>query len=160
MYVLRTAPEHRITLDRKRTLFGGGPMSRGICVIALPNGKAYVFQGTTYTRFANESGLVEQGNLSTADNWHGLRPLAAEAAVYYGVGKAYFFYGDEYVRYELGSNGPEGVEADYQPPNPPFKTADFWPGVGAAGIDAVLNWGNGKLYFFRGPDYLRYDITL
>lgn len=60
----------------------------------------------------------------------------------------------------MGSNGPEGVEADYPPPNPPFKTAGFWPGVGAERIDAVLNWGNGKLYFFRGPNYLRYDITL
>ena len=89
-----------------------------------------------------------------------MRPQAPDAAVLYGFGKAYFFYGDEYVRYELGSNGPEGVEADYLPPNPPLKTADFWPGVGAEGIDAILNWGNGKLYFFRGPNYLRYDITL
>lgn len=135
-------------------------MSRGTCAIAWPNGKAYVFQGTTYTRFANESGLIEQGNLSISGNWTGLRSQAPDAAVYYGFGKAYFFYGDEYVRYEAGSNGPEGVEADYLPPNPPFKTADSWPGVGAEGIDAVLNWGNGKLYFFRGPNYLRYDITL
>ena len=36
---------------------------------------------------------------------------AADAAVYYGFGKAYFFSGDTYVRYEVGSNGPEGVEA-------------------------------------------------
>jgi hypothetical protein len=135
-------------------------MSRGICVIALPNGKAYIFQDPTYRRYDNASGLKEQGNLSTSDNWPGLRPQAADAAIYYGFGKAYFFYGDEYVRYELGSNGPEGVEADYLPPNPPFKTTDHWSGLGAARIDAALNWGNGKLYFFRGPDYLRYDITL
>lgn len=135
-------------------------MSRGTCAIAWPNGKAYVFQGPNYTRFANESGLVEQNSLSTSDNWPGLRAQPPDAAVYYGVGKAYFFYGDEYLRYEVGSNGPEGVDAGYLPPNPPFKTADFWPGVGVAGIDTVLNWGNGKLYFFRGPDYLRYDITL
>lgn len=43
-------------------------MSHGTCAIAWPNGKAYVFQGTTYTRFANESGLIEQGNLSISDN--------------------------------------------------------------------------------------------
>lgn len=139
---------------------GGGSMSRGTCAIALPNGKAYLFQGSTYTRLDFASGLVEQSNLSTSGNWPGLRPQAADAAVYYGFGKAYFFYGDDYVRYEVGSNGPEGVETDYLPPNPPFKTADFWPGVGAGAIDAVLNWGNGKLYFFRGADYLRYDISL
>jgi hypothetical protein len=135
-------------------------MSRGTCAIALPNGKAYLFQGTTYTRLDFVSGLAEQGNLSTADLWPGLRADAADAAVYYGFGKAYFFYGDAYVRYEVGTNGPEGVEADYLPPNAPFVTANFWPGVGSGAIDAVLNWGNGKLYFFRGPDYLRYDITL
>ena len=26
-------------------------------------------------------------------------------------------------------------------------------------IDAAANWGNGKVYFFKGPNYLRYDIA-
>ncbi|WP_456845222.1 hemopexin repeat-containing protein [Cellulomonas sp. P5_C6] len=134
-------------------------MSRGMCAIALPNGKAYLFQDGTYTRLDFLSGLPEQNDLPMT-NWPGLRPEVADAAVYYGFGKAYFFYGDEYVRYETGSNGPEGVEADYLPPHTPFTTSQYWPGVDAAQIDAVLNWGTGKLYFFCGPDYLRYDITL
>jgi hypothetical protein len=62
----------------------------------------------------------------------GLRPRAPDAAVLYAAGKAFFFYGDEYVRYEMGSNGAEGVDPEYLPPNPAFKTADIWPGVGAA----------------------------
>ncbi len=134
-------------------------MSRGISAIALPNGKAYVFRGTTYTRFAFETGQVEQANLSLTGNWPRVRNQTPDAAVHLGFGKAYFFYADEYVRYELGSNGDEGVEADYLPPNAPFKTASFWAGLGSEPIDAAVNWGSGKIYFFRGPQYLRYDIT-
>jgi hypothetical protein len=135
-------------------------MARGLAAIALPNGKAYLFQGSTYTRFDFLSGTIEQSGLSVTSNWPGLRAQTPDAAVLLGFGKAYFFYADEYLRYELGSNGTEGVEADYLPPNLPHKTADFWPGLGAATIDAAVNWGTGKIYFFRGGDYLRYDITL
>jgi hypothetical protein len=75
---------------------------------------------------------VEQTGLSISDNWPGLRPQAPDAAVLYGFGNAFLFYRDEYVRYELGSIGNEGVEAEYLPPSPPFKTGDFCPGVGGA----------------------------
>ena len=26
------------------------------------------------------------------------------------------------------------------------------------GIDDAVNWGNGKAYFFKGGQYIRYDI--
>jgi matrix metalloproteinase-14 (membrane-inserted) len=26
-------------------------------------------------------------------------------------------------------------------------------------VDAVVKWNNGKVYFFRGSEYLRYDIA-
>ena len=135
-------------------------MSRGTCAIALPNGKAYLFQGSTYTRFANETGQVEQSGLSISGNWPGLADQAPDAGVHLGFGKSYFFVGGQYVRYELGSNAAEGVEADYLPPNTPFQTAQSWPGLGSDPLDAAVNWGTGKIYFFRGSQYLRYDITL
>jgi matrix metalloproteinase-14 (membrane-inserted) len=33
-----------------------------------------------------------------------------------------------------------------------------WKGVWAAGIDAAYNMGNGKVYFFKGTEYIRYDL--
>lgn len=42
-----------------------------------------------------------------------------------------------------------------------IKGADVpvWPGVWEAGIDAAINWGNGKLYFFKKKQYIRFDIA-
>jgi Hemopexin len=41
--------------------------------------------------------------------------------------------------------------------------ADEWQGMAAAGfasgLDAAVNWGDGKAYFFKGNKYLRYDIA-
>jgi hypothetical protein len=33
-----------------------------------------------------------------------------------------------------------------------------WPGLWKSGIDAAVNWGNGKVYFFKNSEYLRYNI--
>lgn len=58
--------------------------------------------------------------------------------------KAYFFKGDQYVRYERNP-ASEGVDPGY-----PQPIADAWPGLWAKDIDAVVTWDNGKAYFFKG----------
>ena len=44
----------------------------------------------------------------------------------------------------------------------PKFIADGWEGLKGAGFDrdvkAVVNWGNGKAYFFKGDKYVRFDI--
>jgi len=44
----------------------------------------------------------------------------------------------------------------------PLPIAGNWPGMAEAGfadkVDAIVNWGNGKVYFFLENRYLRYDI--
>lgn len=74
-----------------------------------------------------------------------------DAAVNWGNGKAYFFKGNQYVRYDIGSD-----KADPGYPKP--INSNNWPGLPWDQIDAVVNWGNGKAYFFKGKQYIRYDI--
>lgn len=72
-----------------------------------------------------------------------------DAAIEWGNGKAYFFRGDQYVRYNTMTQSVEGG---------PKPIAGNWPGLFATDIDAAVNWGQGKIYFFKGDRYSRYDV--
>jgi Hemopexin len=75
-----------------------------------------------------------------------------------GEGKAYFFKGDEYLRYSVANDrvdDPDPGTAPY-----PRKIADpnGWRGLPVSfntGLDAAVNAGDGKLYFFKGDEYVR-----
>jgi len=72
--------------------------------------------------------------------------------VNWGNGKAYFFNGDRYIRYDVAAD-----RADPGYPKP--INSETWPGiVWTDGVDAVVNWGNGKAYFFKDSQYIRYDV--
>lgn len=93
--------------------------------------------------------------------WAGARWPGMPETFYAGIdavfirednGKIYMFKGDQYVRL---SNVGAGVDAGY-----PKPIAGNWPGMPAdfnSGIDAAL-WrqSNGKIYFFKGPQYVRF----
>ena len=66
-------------------------------------------------------------------------------------GKAYFFHGVRYVRYDLAGNH---VDRAF-----PLAIAAFWRGIWPAGIDAAVLWNNGKAYFFKGSRYYAYDVA-
>jgi hypothetical protein len=72
------------------------------------------------------------------------------------ITKAYFILGSGYVRYDAG--------ADAVDPGYPKPIAGNWSGFSEIGfdegIDAAVNWGNGKVYFFKGDQYVRYDIAV
>lgn len=137
-------------------------MSGVKAAIAWPNGKMYLFEkddqspASTYTRFDFVTGQADQGSQDTGQNWPGLRPGRPDAALYWGFGKAYFFYGDEYLRYDTVA---DQVDPEYLSPNPPAKIAGHWTMPWTDRIDAAVNWGNGKCYLFRDAEYLRYDLT-
>jgi hypothetical protein len=119
------------------------------------NGKAYFFRGSQYLRYDLSADKVDPGFPKPVNgNWPGLGTGSIDAAVVWSNGKAYFFKGSNYVRYDIAT---DKADTGY-----PKSIAGNWPGFPAsftAGIDAVVVWPNGKAYFFRGTQYLRYDVA-
>jgi hemopexin len=69
-------------------------------------------------------------------------------------GKAYFFKGSQYVRYDMAT---DKVGTGW-----PKAIAGNWTGFPAAfttGINAAVMWNNGKAYFFKGSQYIRFDVA-
>lgn len=64
---------------------------------------------------------------------------------------AYFFRGDQYVRYSVAS---DTVDAGY-----PMTISSAWKGVFPEDIDAAAVWNDGKAYFFKGSEYVAYDVA-
>jgi hypothetical protein len=125
------------------------------------DGKLYMFRGDQYVRYDWESERTDLGPLSIGAQWQGI-PADFAAGVDAAVtgrgpyaGKAYFFKGDQYVRYDWSS---QQIDPEY-----PKPIAGLWPGFPAeftSGIQAAMNGQGayeGKLWLFKGSDYIRYD---
>jgi hypothetical protein len=74
-----------------------------------------------------------------------------DAVALWNNGKAYFFKGQSYIRYDVAS---DKADAGY-----PVPITPDWPGVWPVGIDSVMVYPNGKAYFFKEEWYMRYDIA-
>jgi len=123
-------------------------------------GRAHFFAGSVYYRYTVIRNAVDAGYPKPiAGNWPGMSDIGfdsgLDAAVNWGNDKVYFFKGNQYARYDLPS---DKVDAGY-----PKPIAGNWPGVSGTGfengIDAAINYGNNKVYFFRGGNYLRLDLV-
>ncbi len=124
------------------------------------DGKVHFFRGSRYVRFDIKADKVDDGYpKNIADGWPGLKEAGfdegIDAAVNWSDGKVYFFLGSRYARRD--------IKADKVDDGYPKNIADGWPGLKEAGfdngIDAAVNWGNGKVYFFHGHQYMRYDVS-
>lgn len=121
-------------------------------------GKVFFFLGGHYVRFDLATQRVDAGYPLPLDRWKLTGELATgvRAAVDGRLGyegKAYFFRDGSYTRYDW-----RGDRIDDGYPLPLSQ----WDLVGSfrEGIDAALDGRaayDGKLYFFRGPQYVRYD---
>jgi hypothetical protein len=127
--------------------------------INYENGKVYFFKEDRYLRYDVVEDRVDPGfPLPIAGQWPGMEEAGfgsgIDAAVNWGNGKVYFFKDDRYLRYD--------VAGDRVDPGFPLPIAGQWPGLAEAGfgsdIDGAVNWGNGKVYLFRGDLYVRYDM--
>jgi hypothetical protein len=127
-------------------------------------GNCYFFKGDSYVKFDwAKDHAVYDAPKKIAGNWPGF-PAGFEGdldAALNGrgvfAGKAYFFKGDSYIRFDWKN--------DHADPGYPRKIAEGWDlhGGFANGVDAALE-GVGtelmKAYFFKGRDFVRYDWEL
>lgn len=136
--------------------------AKGFAALRKNDQYAYFFRGDEYYQFDFNKDQVDDGYpADIASSWPGLDQFKGgarniDAAVNWGNGKAYFFKGDEYIRYDLKK---DQADSGY-----PLKIKDHWSGLdtfsgGANAIDAAINWGNGITYFFKGDEYIRFNMT-
>ena len=117
-------------------------------------GKVYYFKGNQYIRYDIVADRVDAGYpRPIAGAWPGLWGDSINAGVVWPNGKAYFFRGSQYMRYDIAT--------DRVDPGYPRPIQNNWPGFPAsfaAGVDAAVVWNADKAYFFKGNQYIRYDI--
>ena len=128
-----------------------------------PNGKVYFFKGNKYFQYDIASDSIDEGfPKKISEGWPGVFGDNIDAVAVWPEGsqfegKAYFFKGDQYIRFDIASNCAD--------PGYPQSIGDGnWPGLFEGDIDAVCVWPGGtpyegKAYFFRGDEYIRYDIA-
>ena len=126
------------------------------------NDLAYFFRGNKYVRFNLRKDCAASGypKLINDSTWPGLEFPGTglgnlDAAVFGTNGKVYFFKGNKYIRYDISS---DCADAGY----PKTINDDTWEGLkfsdGSRRVDAAFYTGAGKIYFFRGNEYIRFDI--
>ena len=120
------------------------------------NSKAYFFKDDHYISYDLTIKHVDWWYpKKIVANWSGWPEnfTNIDAGVVWNNGKAYFFKGDEYIRYDLSN---DSVDSGY-----PKKIVSNWSGwpENFTDIDAGVVWNNGKAYFFKGDEYIRYDLS-
>jgi len=115
---------------------------------------AYFFKGSQYLRYDIAADKVLSGYPQPISaHWPGLWTDDIDAGVVSPNGKAYFFKGNQYIRYDLAAD-----KAD----DGPRLIKETWRGFPlrfTSGVDCAVMWNNGKAYFFKGDQYIRYDVA-
>ncbi len=122
------------------------------------DGKAYFFKGDEYARYDWNASQFDEGYPQPLSAWQFpdgfAQPLdAALNGTGDFEGKAYFFSGAEYMRYDWAND-----QFDDGFPQP--LSAWGLPESFASGIDAAITGAGpyaGKAFFFKGNEYARYD---
>jgi hypothetical protein len=124
-------------------------------VVNRGDGHLCFVKGSRYLRFDLANQVVDGGPADVAEAWPGVPKEFAgdiDAAVNWGDGHAFFFAGDRYLRYDLDEKkvdiGPAAVSGGW-----PALPKEF-----RHDLDAVVHWGEGHAYFFKGDRYLRFDL--
>ncbi len=124
-------------------------------------GTGHVFRGGDYYKYDIAADRVASGYPQPiATQWPGLDRFAGgardlDAVFEAGNGKVYFFKDGQYLRYDLAAGAAD--------PGYPLAIAGNWPGLekfagGARDLDAAMFVSRSKLYFFKGDQYIRYNL--
>jgi len=111
-----------------------------------------LFSGDRYYLVNSKSRTIQKKGIINKQSFPGVSFKKIDAAINCGNGKAYFFSGEKYIRFDMTN-----FMADPDYPRPINSTT--WPGLPFKSIDAAVNWRNGKAYFFKGNRYTRYTIA-
>ena len=117
----------------------------------------YISLGLNPSAFSKELGGVPEGELSPFSLSKSVFDTAIRGSGQF-ADQIWFFKGDSYFRYSENADGKDRIEG-------PILIAPNWrgwPQSFATGIDAALRGtGNfeGKIWFFKGSQYLRYDLN-
>jgi hypothetical protein len=122
-------------------------------------GKGYFFKNQFYTRSNLANFGMETADATSLSAWHFDAPfLSGVEAAFNGsfsrATKAYFFKGNQYIRYDWVS---DKVDAGYPKP---ITSLNGIPADFASGVDAAIDGDRGFAgigYLFRGKTYLRYN---
>jgi hypothetical protein len=128
--------------------------------------RIWLFRGDAYSRYdGRRSGRESVSDFLPIDpNWRGFPPAfrtgidAGMVAISHGLeGQAWFFKGSNYLRYSLGADAVT---------NPSQSIAENWHGFAASfghDLDATIHGVGdfvGMLWFFKGSEYLRYNLAV
>lgn len=125
--------------------------------VAWNSDNAYFFNGNQYMRYEVKTAKIgENYPLPIAGKFANGWPSSwssIDAATHIGSDKVYCFKGSQYLRYEtatgkVASGYPKGIKGNF---------SKNWPS-GWSSVDAAVNLENGNIYFFRGREYIRYNI--
>ncbi len=112
---------------------------------------AHDLDGLHYVYGPNKGGIVKDKVDKVGDigrsGWKGI-PSGIVAAVSHPNGKAYFFKGDKYYRFDCKRDEVDKVGT---------TGSSGWKGIPNQ-ISAAVNHPNGKAYFFKGNKYYRFDF--
>ncbi|MGH7232491.1 MAG: tyrosinase family protein [Nitrospiraceae bacterium] len=158
-------------------VFGQGSAHDRLVPILWNNGKVYFFHGSDYSRYDanNDKADEADGNgnpypRAIAGSWPGLFSENIDAAVFWPAPPphtstpktvAYFFKGNQFMRYDVTADRADPDDGTGRPYPQPISLK--WPGVWPDRVDAILVWptkrnGRTVAYFFRGSQYLRFDV--
>lgn len=87
--------------------------------------------------------------MQISQGWPGLFPCGITSAFVYPNGKAYFFSGSQYIRWDVENDRVDQAARDIAAPG-------AWPGI-PGGARAAFVWNN-AVYFFHGSQYYRFSI--